>query len=134
MWTSIGHFDEKINTCIDLDYMLRATSAGPMVVINELIFEYRWDPSSLQRRNLTRSLLESTMVRLRAASQKPDWAAEEIDALRHSALILANASIRKGDFSGVRAIAETVAKHKGIMAVKQSLNNKTRGFMRPSKQ
>jgi glycosyltransferase involved in cell wall biosynthesis len=134
MWETIGDFDEKVSTCIDLDFMLRATSVAPLLVVNEYIFEYRWDPASLQRRDLTRSLLESTMVRLRAASQKPDWAAEEIDALRHSALILANASIRKGDFSAVRSIAETMAKHKGLVAVRQSLNNKRRALIRLPKR
>jgi len=128
-WQKIGRFDETVRTCPDLDFMLRAAMAGPVAVLNQHLFEYRWSSSSLQRRNVTRSLLEATMVRLRAASEKPEWAGDDLKELRHSALILANASVRKGDFQAVRAIAETLSKHKGLEAVKERLNEKARRLM-----
>lgn len=122
----IGKLDETVVTCPDLDFMLRATLAGPIAVVNEKLFDYRWSVNSLQRQNVTRSLLEATMVRLRAASMRPEWAGDALDGLRHSALILANAAVRKGDFRAVRELAETLSRHKGLLAVKQTLNNKTR--------
>jgi glycosyltransferase involved in cell wall biosynthesis len=125
-WQTIGGFDETVRTCTDLDFILRATIAGPIAVVNEKIFDYRWTKDSLQRRNVTTSLLEATMVRLRAASLKPEWAEENLEALRHSALMLANAAIRKGDFKALRALAEAVAQHKALGVVKQTVKNKTR--------
>jgi glycosyltransferase involved in cell wall biosynthesis len=122
----IGEFDESITTCADLDFILRATIAGPLAIVNEKVFDYRWSGSSLQRQDLTRSLLEATMVRLRAASEKPEWAGDHLAALRHSALLLANAAVKKGDFRALRALAETFSKHKGMLALRQSLDEKVR--------
>ena len=125
-WQTIGGFDETVRTCTDLDFLLRATIAGPLAVVNEKIFDYRWTSDSLQRRNVTTSLLEATMVRLRAASLKPEWAEENLETLRYSALMLANAAIRKGDFKALRALAEAVAQHKALGVVKRTVKNKTR--------
>jgi hypothetical protein len=125
-WAAIGKFDEDVRICVDLDFMLRATIAGPLAIVNERIFDYRCANSGLQRRDITSSLLEATMVRLRAASERPEWATEELEALRYSALLVANAAVKKGDFAGLRAIAETLAKHKGISTVTKSVQKKTR--------
>ena len=121
---SIGKFDETVTTCSDLDFLLRATFVGPIAVVNEILFDYRWNPASLQRKDLTRSSLEATMVRLRAASERPEWAGDELQNLRQSALAVANAAVRKGDFKGIRAIAETLSKHKGLEVVRQTLDHK----------
>lgn len=129
-WTRIGAFDERISTCIDLDYMLRATAAGPIVILAERLFDYRCGTTGLQRRNPTRSALESIMVRLRAASEKPEWAADEVIALRYSALMAGNAAIRKGDLRALRAIAETFSKYKGLTTVQRSLKNKAKRILR----
>jgi hypothetical protein len=74
-------------------------------------------------------MLRVTMVRLRAASEKPEWAGEELEALRYSALVLARAALKKGDLTGIRAMAETFTRHKGLLTVKQTVNNKTRHML-----
>jgi len=123
-WQAIGKFNEKIKTCSDLDFILRATIAGPIAIINEKLFDYRWRTSSLQRLSVLRSSLEATMVRLRAATAKPEWAGEEIHALRYSAFELAVASVRKGEFAGIKAIVETLRKHEGILTIQRTVRNK----------
>ena len=123
-WLRLGKFNEKIKTCSDLDFILRATIAGPIAIINEKLFDYRWRTSSLQRLSVLRSSLEATMVRLRAATAKPEWAGEEIHALRYSAFELAVASVRKGEFAGIKAIVETLRKHEGILTIQRTIRNK----------
>jgi len=125
-WQTVGRFDETVRTCTDLDFLLRATIAGPITIVNEKIFDYRYTNSSLHRQDITRSLLEVTMVRLRAASMKPDWAKDDLEALRHSALVFANAAIRKGDFKALRALAEALARHNALGTVKRGVQNRTR--------
>jgi len=125
-WEKIGKFDETVRTCTDLDFMLRATIAGPIAIVNEKVFDYRYTNTGLHRQDITRSLLDVTMVRLRAASMKPDWAKDDLEALRHSALVFANAAIRKGDFKAMRALAEALARHKALGTVKRSVQNRTR--------
>jgi glycosyltransferase involved in cell wall biosynthesis len=127
-WRKIGKFDETVRTCADLEFMLRAAIAGPVALVNATLFDYRWTKSSLHRRDLTRSLLEATMARLRAASTNPDWSIDEVEALRHSALVLGAASARKGDFVGVKMMAETIARHKGALTLKRTFNHKVRGL------
>jgi glycosyltransferase involved in cell wall biosynthesis len=121
-----GFFDEKAAICNDLDAILRAAAAGPIAIINDRLFEYRWSPQSLFRRDLTRSLLDATMVRLRAASANPDLAGEELHALRYSALTLASAVLRKGDFGGMKTIAETMILHRGTSVVTKSIDKRIR--------
>ena len=123
-WKAIGKFNEKIKTCCDLDFILRATLAGPIAIINEALFDYRCRNSSLLRRNVLRSSLEATMVRLRAATAKPEWAGDEIHALRYSAFELAVASIRNGEFAGIKAIVETLREHEGILTIQRTIRNK----------
>jgi glycosyltransferase involved in cell wall biosynthesis len=123
-WRTLGEFDEKVRTCNDLDLMLRATIAAPIAIINEKLFDYRWRADSLLRRDVKASAFEATMVRLRAASAKPEWSGDELEALRHSALTGAVAIMGKGDVAGARAIVETFAHHQGVLTLKQTLKNK----------
>lgn len=125
-WQQLGGFDEKVSICNDLDAILRATATGPIAIINERLFQYRWSPKSLFRRDLTRSLLDATMARLRIASNYPDLAGETLESLRYSALMLSTAVLRKGDFDGVRSMAETMILHRGATVVKKALDKKVR--------
>lgn len=127
----LGKFDETIYTCVDLDFLLRATIAGPIAIVNEKVFDYRWSSDSLHRQNMTRSLLETTMVRLRAASQKPEWAGDDLKSLRHSALVLANKALKQGDIRAIRLLREILLKYKGLQVVRNSINNKTRRLIGP---
>jgi glycosyltransferase involved in cell wall biosynthesis len=125
-WLTIGKFNERVSTCVDLDFILNAAIAAPIAIVNEHVFDYRFNAASLQHRDSTRSLLEATMVRLRAASRQPDWAGDELARLRHSALTLANESIRNGDLGTIGLVAEILSKHNGFSAVKQSILRKTK--------
>lgn len=129
-WRRIGKFDETVKTCTDLDFILRAALAGPVALVHEILYDYRWTNGSLHRQDLTRSLLEVTMARLRAASARPEWAVDELEALRHSALVTGMASARKGDLVGVQALAETVARHKGTATLKHALNGRVRRLVK----
>jgi glycosyltransferase involved in cell wall biosynthesis len=133
-WRVIGEFDEKMRTSNDLDFMLRATLAAPIAIINATLFDYRWSPESLLHSDVKASLLESTMVRLRAASGRPEWAGKELEALRHSALKTAAAMMRRGEVSGARAMAETFARHNGVLTLKQTLKNKAGRLVNSSGQ
>ena len=126
-WREFGlFFDEKAVICNDLAAMLRAAAAGPIAIINERLFQYRWSPQSLFRRDLTQSLLDATMVRLRAASANPHLAGDELHALRYSALMLATAVLRKGNFGGVKTMAETMILHRGTTVVTKSIDKRIR--------
>jgi hypothetical protein len=125
-WNTIGRFNEEVVTCNDLDFILRASAAGPIAIINEKLFDYRCSGNGLQRQDVTRSFLEATMVRLRAASLHPDWAGDELEALRYSALKCGAVNLLKRDMKGARAITETMVRHKGWLTLKQTLKNKTR--------
>lgn len=129
-WKRVGGFDERAAICNDLDAMLRATAAGPIAIINEKLFKYRWSPKSLFRRDITRSLLDATMVRLRAASVEPGLAGEELEALRYTAMMLGQATLRKGDFTGFHAMVETMIRHRGALVLKKTMSNKARRLKR----
>jgi len=129
-WEKIGKFDETVRTCNDLDFMLRATLAGPIGVVNDNLFDYRCRESSLLRRDLGKSQLEATMVRLKAASRKPEWAAEELEALRYSALSLATVSLREGNWRSLGTMAETLALYKGGLVLRRTISNKARNFLK----
>lgn len=118
-WKRIGRFNESVRTCCDLDFMLRATIKGPIAIVNEMITDYRFRADSLQRTDPRKSLLESELVRLRAASEKPEWAGDHLDALRFEVMSLAKALLKEGNFHALRAIAETLSKHKGFLVVKR---------------
>ena len=123
----IGGFDETIRTCADLDLILRAVQAGPIVIANETIFEYRWRGDSLHRQSANESSLEATMVRLRASSQTPEWAGALLGELRYSAMSLAGAKLKSGNLSAVKDIVEVLYHHKGFSVIKRSFWNRTLG-------
>jgi glycosyltransferase involved in cell wall biosynthesis len=116
-WRRIGKIDESVRTCCDLDFMLRATMAGPIAIVNEIITEYRFSGDSLHRTDPRSSLLEAELVRLRAATQRPAWAGNDIDVLRFSVLSLAKAMIKEGHLGAMRAIIETLTRHKGFLVM-----------------
>jgi glycosyltransferase involved in cell wall biosynthesis len=124
----VGKFDETVHTCADLDFLLRSTLAGPLILVNEKTFCYRWNPNSLQHQDVARSLFEATMVRLRVASKKPEWAGNDLQELQRSALILAFAAVKKGNFRAIGAIRKTILKYGGLPAMKSIVANKTRRF------
>lgn len=130
-WRELGGFNEKVFTCSDLDFMLRATLKGPLAVIHSHLFEYRISSSSLLRKDVARSLLEATMVRLRAASLVPELAGDELEALRYSAMMFGTATLRKGDFSGFHAMVETMIRHRGALTIRNTVRNKTRRLTKP---
>jgi glycosyltransferase involved in cell wall biosynthesis len=119
LWRRIGKVNERVRTCCDLDFMLRATMAGPIAIVNETITDYRFRGDSLQRQDARKSLIEAELVRLRAASEKSEWAGDDLDGLRLSVMSLAKVLAKEGNFSGFRAIVETLAKHKGFLVMKK---------------
>jgi succinoglycan biosynthesis protein ExoO len=125
-WTKIGGFNETVNSCADFDFILRAAEVGPIVIVNEMIFDYRWRRDSLYRRRVARSTLEVMMVRLRAASRKQDWAGETLPAIRYSALMLAGSCLKLGDATAISALLEILARHRGFEAIRRSLQNRAR--------
>jgi glycosyltransferase involved in cell wall biosynthesis len=131
-WHQLGGFNENINICNDLEFMLRATLKGPIAVIHKHLFEYRISASSLLRKDVTRSLLEATMVRLRAASLAPELAGSELEALRYSAMMLGTATLRKGDFNGFQAMVETMIRYRGASTINRTVKNKVRRLKRIS--
>jgi len=133
-WRVIGEFDEKVRISNDLDFMLRATLAAPIAIINETLFDYRWRTNSLLHADPTAALMEATMVRLRAASRKPEWAGQELEALRHSALTTGAKMMLKGNASGARAMMETFGCHNGMLTLKQTLKNRASRLVNSSGQ
>jgi glycosyltransferase involved in cell wall biosynthesis len=133
-WHELGGFNENVMICNDLDFMLRATLKGPIAVLHKHLFEYRISPSSLLRKDVTRSLLEATMVRLRAASSAPELAGTELESLRYSAMMLGTATLRKGDLNGFHAMVETMIRYRGASMINQTIRNKTRSLRNFSSQ
>lgn len=129
-WRELGGFNEKVFRCPDLDFMLRATLKGPIAVVHREIFQYRVSKNSLLRKDVTRSLLETTMVRLRAASAEPALAGAELEVLRYSAMMLGTALLRKGDFNGFHAMVETVIRYRGASTINRTVRNKARRIKR----
>ena len=123
----IGGFNEHINTCADLDFLLRAVQAGPIFITNEIIFDYRWRGDSLHRQSAVKSALEATMVRLRASSKTPEWAGEQLLELRYSAVSLATAKLKSGDLSALRDVIELLFRHKGSSVLTRSIRNRMPG-------
>jgi glycosyltransferase involved in cell wall biosynthesis len=125
-WREVGRFNEEISHALDLDFMLRLTLQGPIAIIHKHLFEYRISPTSHLRKDVTRSFLEATMARLRAAFLAPEFAGSELEALRYSALMLGTATLRKGDFTGFHAMVETMIRYRGALTIKQTVKNKAR--------
>jgi len=120
----IGGFNESIKTCADLDFILRAVELGPILIVNEIIFEYRWRGDSLHRQSADESTLEATMVRLRASSKNPDWAGDHLHELRYSAMVLAATKLKSINLSALKVVAEVFAQHDGFSLITRSLVNR----------
>ena len=111
LWQKIGGFDESIKTCSDLDFILRVVLEGPIVIINEVLFDYRWRESSLNHMNTRKTDLELTKVRLSAASARPDWAGEQRQVLEDCAVHAAKLALRHGDLPGLISVLNTLLKN-----------------------
>jgi glycosyltransferase involved in cell wall biosynthesis len=111
LWKKIGGFDEHVKTCSDLDFILRVVLETPIVIINEVLFDYRWRDNSLNHSNARITDLELTKVRLLAASAKPDWAGEQRHALEDSAVHAASLALKRGDLTELFSVLNTLAKN-----------------------
>jgi glycosyltransferase involved in cell wall biosynthesis len=114
LWEKIGGFDESIKTCTDLDFILRVVLESPIVIINEVLFDYRWRDSSLNHANARKTELELTRVRLSAASASPEWAGEQRLVLEDCAVNAARLALRQGDFPGLFSVLNTLLKNGGF--------------------
>jgi GT2 family glycosyltransferase len=74
---TIGGFDERRRICTDLDLELRTSLRGPFAVVNRVIYQYRWRPTSFSRTSGERTMLELLAVRTKWAARRRDWAGEE---------------------------------------------------------
>ena len=111
LWAKIGGFDESIKTCTDLDFILRVVLESPIVIINEVLFDYRWRESSLNHASARKTDLELTKVRLSAASAKPDWAGEQRLVLEDCAIHAARLALKQGDLPGLYSVLITLLKN-----------------------
>ncbi|QEG42493.1 Glycosyl transferase family 2 [Roseimaritima ulvae] len=75
-WRQLGGFDEAIATVADLDFALRAVVLGPLGISPTLTLRYRFNESSLNRRDLGLLRYEGLKVRMNAIRQKPAWGNE----------------------------------------------------------
>lgn len=108
LWERIGGFDESIKTCVDLDFILRVVLESSIVIINEVLFDYRWRESSLNHANTRKTDLELTKVRLSAASIRPEWAGEQRLVLEDCAVHAAKLALKHGDLPGLSSILKTL--------------------------
>jgi glycosyltransferase involved in cell wall biosynthesis len=111
LWQKIGGFDETIKTCSDLDFILRVVLETPIVIINEVLFDYRWRESSLNHSDARKTDLELTQVRLLAASARPDWAGEQRVVLEDSAVHAAGLALKRGDLTEFTSVLSTLLKN-----------------------
>ncbi len=111
LWEKIGGFDETIKTCSDLDFILRVVLETPIVIINEVLFDYRWRESSLNHSDARKTDLELTQVRLLAASARPDWAGEQRLVLEDSAVHAAGVALKSGDLPELISVLNTLLKN-----------------------
>jgi glycosyltransferase involved in cell wall biosynthesis len=96
-WQKVGGFNERIRTCSDLEYMFRAAQTGDVAIVNAVVLEYHWRGDSLHRRQPTASSAELTLVRLAAASARPDLAGSRLADLQAETLELIRMALRNGD-------------------------------------
>ena len=110
LWEKIGGFDQTIKTCSDLDFILRVVVETPIVIINEVLFDYRWRQSSLNHTNARKTDLELTKVRLLAAAAKPDWAGAQRVVLEDAAVDAAKLALKGGDLAELISVLNTLFK------------------------
>jgi glycosyltransferase involved in cell wall biosynthesis len=111
LWEKIGGFDETVNTCSDLDFILRVVVEIPIVIINEVLFDYRWRASSLNHSNSRKTDLELTKVRLLAASAKPEWAGDQRLVLEDAAVHAARLALKRGDLTELISVLDALLKN-----------------------
>ncbi len=94
-WRSIGGFNEKVMTCTDLDFVVKAALLGPIGIVNSVIFEYRWRSDSMYRCREEHAAIEATTVRMKWASNRRDWACDEFWRLHWTLRAQANSARRR---------------------------------------
>ncbi|HKY21183.1 MAG TPA: glycosyltransferase family 2 protein [Vicinamibacterales bacterium] len=119
-WKSIGGFDEGIRTCVDLDFMFKAVLSGPVVIVSDTLYDYRWRQGSLNHSNAAGTDLELTIVRWKAALARPDWAGAQIQALRQAIRHGGKTALRRGDLGGIAMVAKTVFGKGGLRLLQTS--------------
>jgi glycosyltransferase involved in cell wall biosynthesis len=128
-WRKLGGFNERVRTCVDVDFVLRAILAGPVVVVNDFIMEYRLLANSLCRQDLDSSIIEVTLVRLRFASMKRDLAGDNFRDLQTTALGFARVALEHGDWQTLAAVLPAVIKHTDFL---REITRKTARYIRAS--
>jgi len=131
-WLRIGGFDEHVHTCVDLDFALKAAVLAPLAIVNETISEYRWRSGSLNRLNIDRASMESTLVRLRAASATPAWASDSLDDLRYSVLDFARIALKQGEWRRFGLLIARTVKYGGLHSFAPAVH-KLRRSRRPAR-
>lgn len=126
VWRDIHGFNERIRTCTDLDYMLKAVRVGTVAVINEVVLDYHWRPDSLNRSKCDATMTELALVRLAAASAKPEWAGEDLDELAAAALSLITAALRRGDVAEACRVVIGVTGSRSTAPVLRHLGHRVR--------
>jgi glycosyltransferase involved in cell wall biosynthesis len=111
LWEKIGGFDESIKTCSDLDFILRVVVESPIVIINEVLFDYRWRENSLNHTDARKTDLELTKVRLLAASAKPEWAGDQRLILEDATVHAARMALKRGDLPELISVLDTLLKN-----------------------
>jgi len=126
-WKRIGGFDDRIRTCVDLDFILKAVFNGPILVINETLFAYRWRSESLNRADTSKTDLELAVVRWRAACARPEWAGERRRALEDDFIHVAKLALRREDLAGVALVLKTFLHSGGLTTARTFLGRIRRG-------
>ena len=111
LWEKTGGFDESVKTCSDLDFILRVVIESPIVIINEILFDYRWREGSLNHVDTRKTDIELTRVRLAAASSRPAWAGEQRQVLEDSAFHAGKLALKRGDLPELIAVLKTLLKN-----------------------
>jgi glycosyltransferase involved in cell wall biosynthesis len=117
VWETVGGFDEAVRTCSDTDFVLKTVVHGRMLVVNEILFDYRWRDTSTLHINPQDSYVEATLTRLRAAAAKPDWAGAQRRVLEQRAVYAATAALRKGDLSNLLVVVKTLRRAGSVGAL-----------------
>jgi hypothetical protein len=130
-WRKLGGFNERVHVCVDLDFVLKAILRGPVVVVNDVITEYRLLPNSLCRQDLDSSSVEVTLLRLRFASMKRDLAGDNLRELQTTALGFAKVALQHGDWQTLAAVLPSVIRHTGFLT---EIGKKTGRYIRANRK
>lgn len=116
-WEEMGGFNERVRTCVDLDFMLKAVLLAPVVVVNEVLLDYHFRGDSLQRLDTDRSLVEATLLRMSAASARRDWAGDQLLELQASAVASAKEALRRKDWATFLMLLRRLITHGNPVAL-----------------